>query len=199
MSSTITLAVVVIAIGATIIRRFIGEPLRAHDLFVMPLILTGIGIYGLTKIDHWSGIDLVWMPVGVMIGIAFGAVRGTTTVLFAKNGALHQRYTWRTAAIWVASFLVGGGFGLLGASFGVHPEVRPMMLSIGVGLIGEMATTGLRALSTGRAFAVDRSGELSSADMWVERMNARRSPADLEESPSFRDAVRVVRRGTSVR
>ncbi|GAA0229018.1 hypothetical protein GCM10010492_29260 [Saccharothrix mutabilis subsp. mutabilis] len=50
----------------------------------------------------------------------------------------------------VAGALAGVG---LRAASGVHPDARPMALSIGVGLLGELVPVGVRALRSGTPIA----------------------------------------------
>lgn len=195
MSDLVGVAVVVAAVAVTVVKRFVGEPLDARDLFVAPAVLVGVGVYSLTKVDVWSVLDAVWVPLGCVVGFVFGAVRGTTTVLFTKGQVLHQRYTGRTAVIWLVSLVAGAGIGLLGAALGVHEAVRPIALSIGVGLFGEMVTTGVRALSTGKAFAIGRADGASPVDRALSRLATARTNGELEESPTFRASVRRLRTG----
>ncbi|MFD6155299.1 hypothetical protein ACFWF7_13330 [Nocardia sp. NPDC060256] len=154
----------VIIVGAIvlIVKRFMGEPVDARDTFVTPLILVGIGVYSVTKVEDLSGIDIVWLVIGGVVGIAFGAVRGTTTVLFARDGHLWQRYTVKTLVIWGTSVAAGFGISLLGSTMGMHHDAKPVTLSIGIGMLGEMLTLGLRALSSGIPFAPDKKAAARS-------------------------------------
>ncbi|WP_203218243.1 hypothetical protein [Nocardia brasiliensis] len=146
---------IAVCVGAVvlIVKRFAGEPVDARDTFVTPLILVGIGVYSVIHVQGLSGADIGWLVLGAVVGIAFGAVRGTTTILFERDGYLCQRYTVKTLAVWGVSAVAGFGVSALGSVMGLHPEARPITLSIGVGMLGEMLTLGLRALSTGIPFA----------------------------------------------
>ncbi|WP_217428567.1 hypothetical protein [Microlunatus speluncae] len=135
----------------TIVRRFRGEPLVAKDLVATPLIMIGIGAYSLTKVTGWTGIDLAWLALGIVVGLVFGAIRGGTSGLFVRDGVLHQRYTWPTLTVWILGTAVSFGLGYAGGQLGVHPETRSYPFSIGIGLLGEMITCGLRALRIGHA------------------------------------------------
>lgn len=141
----------------TIVRRFRGEPLVAKDLVATPLIMIAIGAYGLTKVTGWTGLDVGWLVLGVVVGLVFGAIRGATSGLFVRDGVLHQRYTWKTLAVWVLGSAVSVALGLAGGQLGVHAETRSYPFSIGIGLLGEMLTCGLRALATGLPFAPERT------------------------------------------
>lgn len=149
-------AVVVVAVVVIVVKRFLGEPLNARDLAVPPLVLVGIGIYTLTRVGQLSGSEIGWIAVGSVVGLALGAVRGTTVRLFNRDGVLWQRYSGWTVGVWVVSFAVSAGLGHLATGAGVREEARPLTLSIGVSLLGELATLGKRALSSGVPFAPDR-------------------------------------------
>ncbi|WP_338769888.1 hypothetical protein V7968_06565 [Nocardia vulneris] len=147
------LIAVFVGVLVLIVKRFAGEPVDARDTFLTPLILVGIGGYSVVHVEGLNGTDIGWLVIGAVIGIAFGAVRGTTTVLFERDGYLWQRYTVKTLVVWGVSTAAGFGVSALGSVMGMHPEARPITLSIGVGMLGEMLTLGLRALATGVPFA----------------------------------------------
>lgn len=168
MSIGLLVAIVVGAI-VLIVKRFMGEPVDARDTFLTPLILVGIGVYSVTKVEDLSGIDIVWLVIGGVVGIAFGAVRGTTTVLFERDGHLWQRYTVKTLVVWGTSAAAGFGISLLGHTMGMHHDAKPLTLSIGIGMLGEMLTLGLRAISTGVPFAPDKKAATAGAKAYGER------------------------------
>ncbi|MFC9432866.1 hypothetical protein [Nocardia sp. NPDC057030] len=162
MSVGLVFAIIVGAI-VLIVKRFLGEPVDARDTFLTPLILVGIGVYSVTKVDDLGWIDIVWLVIGGVVGLAFGAVRGTTTVLFDRDGQLWQRYTGKTLVVWGTSIVVGFGISLLGAATGMHHDAKPITLSIGISMLGEMLTLGLRAISTGVPFAPDKKAAAARA------------------------------------
>ncbi|MFI0424759.1 hypothetical protein [Spongiactinospora sp. 9N601] len=178
--SEILLPVVVIGlVVAVVIRRFRGEPLTARDLFVAPVVLVGIGAYGLIKDVRPEGADLAWVVAGAVAGLLLGAVRGLTPRLFARDGHLWQRYTVWTLLVWVGSVVVNFGIGALATAAGTPEQVRPMGLSIGIGLLGEAVALGLRARAMGVPFAPEEEGSVldrligrSSSDIGGTRSSA---------------------------
>ncbi|MFE9579416.1 hypothetical protein ACFYO1_23725 [Nocardia sp. NPDC006044] len=152
-----------------IVKRFLGEPVDARDTFLTPLILVGIGVYSVTKVGDLGSADIVWLIIGGVVGIAFGAVRGTTTVLFERDGHLWQRYTVKTLVVWGTSIVAGFGISLLGSTMGMHHDAKPITLSIGIGMLGEMLTLGLRAISTGVPFAPDKKAAAARAKTYSVR------------------------------
>ncbi|NRQ33053.1 DUF1453 domain-containing protein [Nonomuraea sp. NN258] len=136
-------------------RRIAGEPLAARDVYVAPIVLVALGVHGLTKV-HLVPLDVVWLAVTLVVGVAFGALRAGTTVLFRKEGVLWQRYTWKTLVVWVVTAAISFGVGALAMAAGMQAEARSVSLSIGVGLAGEALVTLLRARASGVPFAPER-------------------------------------------
>ncbi|MEV6432536.1 hypothetical protein [Nocardia sp. NPDC051463] len=156
------LIVIVVAAVALIVKRFQGEPMNARDTFATPLILVAIGIFSVIEVEDLDGTDLTWLISGGIVGVTFGAVRGTTIGLFERDGHLWQRYTVQTVAVWAVSMAAGFGVETLGTAMGMHHDARPTTLSIGIGMVGEMLTLGFRALSTGVPFAPDKDSSRAS-------------------------------------
>lgn len=154
---------VIVVIVFVIVRRFRGEPVDAKDLAVPPLILLAISIKDLWGFDHWTAANVTFLAVSIAAGIGFGLLRGSSTILFAKEGTLHQRYTVNTLVIWAFS-LAAGACLHFGAQFiGAEEAVRPVTLSIGLSLLGESITCGWRGLLTGIPFSVRDSSDTIAA------------------------------------
>ncbi|MEV0680644.1 DUF1453 domain-containing protein [Actinosynnema sp. NPDC050436] len=143
------------AVVAVVVKRVLGEPLNGRDLVVPPLVLLGIGGYELTKTSV-TAVDVLWLVGGVAMGLALGVLRGATIKVYERDDVLWQRYTPWTLAVWVGSFAVNAGLGFAASASGVHADARPMALSIGVGLLGELVPVGLRAIRSGVPFAPER-------------------------------------------
>jgi hypothetical protein len=133
----------------------IGEPLVAKDVYVPPLVLVAVGVHGLAK-QSLSALDVGWIAVTVLLGVAFGAIRAATAVLYPQHGVLWQRYTVKTLVVWVVTFAVSVGVGVLAVATGMHPEARSMPLSIGVGLLGEALVVLFRSRAAGVPLAPDK-------------------------------------------
>lgn len=192
MHAMLVVGLVIVAVGYTIVRRTIGEPLNVRDLFGAPVVLLAVGGYGLTKVPGVTGVDVVWLVGTSLVGLALGVWRGATVRLMVKDGALWQRYPAKTYLVWVVSLVVNGGLGLLATHAGMQAEARPMTLSIGVGLLGEAVAVGLRAMATGLPFSSE-----SRDDQWK-----RASRADFRQfrrQPGLRDGVAWLSRGAGRR
>ncbi|YCK35747.1 hypothetical protein ACNF49_17195 [Actinomadura sp. ATCC 39365] len=134
-----------------VVRRMIGQPLVAKDVYAPPVILIGIGLHGLLDLRP-TALDITWLAVTALIGVAFGALRAATTQVFPKDGVLWQRYTWRTLVVWAVTFAISFGVGALALATGMHEEVRSIPLSIGVGLLGEALVILARSRTAGAPF-----------------------------------------------
>ncbi|WP_414505081.1 DUF1453 domain-containing protein [Streptomyces sp. NEAU-L66] len=150
-------AIIAVVVIAVVIKRMIGEPVNARDLFVAPAVLTGIGILSLVKRTDLTGTDLTWVITGAVFGAALGALRGATVQLVEKGGVLWQRYTGRTFLAVIGTLALTAGFSVLAVKMGMHEHARPVQLSIGVSFLGESLMVGRRAMTSGIPFAPARA------------------------------------------
>jgi hypothetical protein len=148
----ITWVLIVVGVVAVIVKRTVGEPVDLRDLAVPPLVLLGIGVHALTQV-HLGAVDVLWLVVGSLVGLAMGVLRGSSVLLFTADGVLRQRYTARTFGYWGLSLVVNLA---VGYTAGLYTDARPITLSIGVGLLGEALPVGLRALRVGALSATPR-------------------------------------------
>ncbi|KAA2265260.1 DUF1453 family protein [Solihabitans fulvus] len=156
MNGWMLTGLIVVGVIVVIVKRLTGEPLNARDLLGPPVVLTAIGGYAVAKVDHLTATDIGWLALGSVVGLGFGALRGTTIRLFTKDGVLWQRYSGRTFLVWVISLAGNGGLDLLAKANGMHHEARPTTLAIGISLLGEAVVVGLRAHATKVPFAPER-------------------------------------------
>ncbi|MFG2528352.1 DUF1453 domain-containing protein [Streptomyces sp. NPDC048516] len=156
MNPWLLAAIITAVVIAVVIKRMIGEPVNARELFVAPAVLTGIGVLTLIKRADLTGTDLTWVITGAVFGAALGALRGATVQLVDKGGFLWQRYTGRTFLAVIGTLAVTAGFGVLAVKMGMHESARPLQLSIGVSFLGESLMVGRRGMATGIPFAPAR-------------------------------------------
>ncbi|MGC0421403.1 DUF1453 domain-containing protein [Embleya sp. AB8] len=157
MNPWLLAALIAVVVIAAVIKRMIGEPVNARDLFAAPVILIGFGIMSLVKTTDLTGADLTWLIAGAVLGVALGALRGSTVRLVDRRGFLWQRYTGRTFLAVLGSLAVMAGFGVLAVKMGMHEYARPLQLSIGVNFLGESLVVGLRGMASGIPFAPARA------------------------------------------
>lgn len=190
MDNVLMVMIAVGAIGFVIVRRFLGTPLVAKDVFLAPLLFLGIGVWSIREVEHWTVIDGSMLAIGLAVGLLFGAIRGTTTLIHTKDGLLHQRYRPRTLVVWAIGLTISLGLYVIGHQLGAGEHSHSVMLSQGVSLLGEMITCGVRALSTGKPFSPPKDGrEHDGLIQTLDRIKAPEGPGELTESPTFRQAV----------
>ncbi|WP_166822305.1 DUF1453 family protein [Brevibacterium limosum] len=168
---------VIAVIVVVIVRRFRGEPVDAKDLAIPPLILLGLAIKELWGFSHWTPANVTFLTASVVVGVSFGMLRGASTVLFERDGTLHQKYTVKTMIIWACSLLAGLGLHFGAQLIGAEEAVRPMTLSIGLSLLGEAITCGGRGLQSGIPFsnrdAMRNGSDTSALSRLVDRVRQR--------------------------
>ncbi|MFB6435919.1 DUF1453 domain-containing protein [Streptomyces sp. NPDC056411] len=157
MNPWLLAAIIAVVVIAVVIKRMIGEPVNAKDLFVAPAVLTGIGVLTLLKKTDLTGTDLAWVIAGTAFGAALGALRGATVQLVDKGGFLWQRYTGRTFLAVIGTLALTAGFSVLALKMGMHENARPLQLSLGVSFLGESLMVGRRGMTSGIPFAPART------------------------------------------
>lgn len=163
MSTVFLTIAVIVVIAVVIARRFHGAPVDAKDLVVPPIILLALSIKDLAGFHHWTPANIVFLCASIIVGLGFGFLRGSTTVLFSRNRTLHQRYTVKTLVVWAISLAAGFGLTLGAQAIGAEEAVRPMTLSIGLSLFGEMLSCGIRGVRTGIPFSVREDSRAESS------------------------------------
>ncbi|GIF37903.1 DUF1453 domain-containing protein [Actinoplanes xinjiangensis] len=141
----IWLLVIAVAVIVVVIRRAVGEPLDMRDLWVPPVVLTGIGIWILIRTEGLGPRDRAWLAGGSLLGIALGYLRGRFVAVFERSGRLWQRYEGRTFAAVAASLVVMLAFGAAATRCGMSPSARPVQLAIGLSFLGEAVAVTRRA------------------------------------------------------
>ncbi|WP_344325817.1 DUF1453 domain-containing protein [Kitasatospora putterlickiae] len=173
MPTWLLVTIIAGAAVAVVAKRMIGEPVNVRDLFGPPVVLTALGVWSVLEAGGLNGADLGWVVGGCLIGLGLGALRGATVAVFTRDGVLHQRYTGRTFLVILLAFLASGLYGLLARKLGMHPEARPINLSIGVGFLGEALVIGYRGLRNGTPFAPEKPGPLDGLGDRIDRLTRR--------------------------
>ncbi|WP_030565513.1 DUF1453 family protein [Streptomyces aureocirculatus] len=157
MNPWLLAAIIAAVVIAVVIKRMIGEPVNARELFAAPAVLTAIGLWSLIKKTDLTATDITWVITGAVFGAALGALRGATVQLVDKGGVLWQRYTGRTFLALIATLAIAAGFNVLAVKMGMHENARPLQLAIGVSFLGEALMIGHRGMTSGIPFAPART------------------------------------------
>jgi hypothetical protein len=169
MTSVVTVLVVAVFAVLMVVRRLTGQPVQAKRLFLVPLIMLAVGVYEV--VENGSGVPAsLWLSIVVtgVLSVGLGMARGATLKLYERDGALWQKYTWVTFAVWAVSFAVRFGVrALIGGDAayrtaithgGLHGAagnalLMSMLITSGLGFLGEALVVTPRALRLGVPFA----------------------------------------------
>lgn len=134
-----------------IVKRFAGSPVGGQSL-LLPLALTGYGIYQLAKADPHGlgGLAIGLIAIQVVVAIGAGAARAATIKLYVRDGHLWQRYSLLTLAVWIGMIAVRFGIMAAGSSMGAHvPEAGTIEFAFGLSILVESLLISMRASATG--------------------------------------------------
>ncbi|GAB3904489.1 hypothetical protein GCM10029964_098310 [Kibdelosporangium lantanae] len=152
--------VAVVAIVAYIIgRQFVGEPLRAKRVVVLPAILTVVGFVSLGS-PRLSPADLACLVISGVVSAAIGLGQGRLMRLYPRDGHLWGRMPLVALWLWAALIVARFGMALLasGLDARVAASTAPLALLLGVNRLAQAAVLVPRAMATGVPFAPEKDG-----------------------------------------
>ncbi|MFJ9031008.1 hypothetical protein ACIRQP_21250 [Streptomyces sp. NPDC102274] len=144
-----------------IARQVQGEPLRGRRLIVLPVALTLLGAYLLSKHDEKpSAADVVFIAVGAAVAAVIGLLQGRSTVLEARDGVLWARTP--TSGLWLWLVLIVSRVVVTGVAVAAHAHVAgsasPILLTLGINRLAQAIVVAPRALKSGVPLAPERDG-----------------------------------------
>jgi hypothetical protein len=149
------IAIVAAVVIYVIFRRFTGQPLQAKTL-LLPLALTAFGVYQMRH-DHVSALDVGFLLISAILGLAAGAARGATIRIYTRDGHLWQRYRLATLGVWIATIALRFGLSAAGHWAGVDLNTGDtLMVMFGLSLLAEAGIVAARAARTGIPYAPGR-------------------------------------------
>jgi hypothetical protein len=159
----------IVGVGALvvfmIVRRMMGEPLRARRLLVLPLVVAILGAGQVGHVTHVRAVDVAVLAFEAVFAVAVGVARGATVQVYVREGHVWFRYRWITLALWVAAAVLRFAVREVGVLAGANGTLlmHTLLFMVALTLAGEACVVGLRALRTGAPFAPanDRRTRLS--------------------------------------
>jgi hypothetical protein len=138
-----------------IVRRMMGEPLRAKRLLVLPLVVAVIGAGQVGHVAHVRAVDVAVLAFEAVFAVAVGVARGASVHIYVRDGHVWFRYRWITLALWLVSAALRLGLREAGALAGADHALlmNTLLFMVALTLAGEACVVGLRALRTGAPFA----------------------------------------------
>ncbi|WP_114597666.1 DUF1453 domain-containing protein [Renibacterium salmoninarum] len=150
LSGPVGIVIVIGVVAYVMIRRFLGEPVEAKRMLLLPVILSIIGLFSLNDSPQ-SADSILFLVITVTLGIAIGIFRGLTIRVKDRDGVAFLHYTWFTIGVWAVSLLVKFGSSILWHSIDAQAAqlaANSTMLSLGTGLLAEGLVVMLKAIST---------------------------------------------------
>ena len=163
------LGIIVFVIG----QQVVGAPLRGKRTLLLPLVLTGIGVAGLSGHgSHADGADIVLLTVSAVIAIGVGLWLGAITRLERRGGYLWAQLPKRGLWLWAGLLASRLTITVLAPGFGAHiaAGTSAILLVLGLNRVAQALVVASRAISAGIPFAPERDGSVFGAG-WFARSN----------------------------
>lgn len=194
-SGILPVAIAGVFVVLMVVRRLAGQPVQGSRLVLPPLILIGVGGYQLaTHAGELTGTAAVSLVVTAAVSVVFGVARAATMRLFERDGYLWQRYTGWTFLVMVGAFAARAGVRLVlpmtgghvdthnpGAMFSGsagHVLMATMLLTSGLGFVGESLVIGSKVMNSGVPLAPSGRGGGSLGGLVNSAVNSRMAARD---------------------
>lgn len=176
MSSSESIAVVVLIMGYSIGRQIAGQPLRLKRLLGLPLALTVIGAVDVvnSKGQAATDTDLALIVGGCALNVMIGIGEGRLMRLGSRDGYLWGQMPTSVLWWWAAKIASGVILEGIAAALGAHLATisAVMLLRLGANRLAQAAVVAPRALATGIPFAPEPTKDNPIAGLtgqWAQR------------------------------
>jgi hypothetical protein len=189
VSGPIEIIMVIAVVCYILIRRLIGEPAEGKRMLLLPVILTVVGVVGITKLTQ-TPVSVAFLVASAGFSMVLGLLRGTTIRLFPRDGLVFMRYTWVTVALWAVNLAVKFGANIILRVFDPHDVASVssgLYLTLGAGMLCEGVVVLVKALHTdGRImWAKGKKGQPHAMSPFLDALQSR--VTGMDPGPS-RDA-----------
>lgn len=158
-------AVIGILIGLLVLLRVIGRQVTGSlvtqkSLFVMPVILLGVGVFSLsTTIGGASTGELAYLALDCAVLLAAGLARGASVRLTRTEQGLYQKGTVATLLLWLLTIALRVGASFASAALWPHSTLgqSALALTIGITIGAQNAMIYRRSQALHIPFAVDQA------------------------------------------
>lgn len=142
-----TYLIVAVVIVVVIGRQLLPGPINERRLLLLPLAATVYGLYLMSKTPHPGLLDLALLAVNLGLGAVLGVGRGATVKVWrGADGVLMSQGTLLTLGLWLVSFAIRIGFGVL--SHGAM-NTADLALFVGVTFGAQSAVLWMRMQAVG--------------------------------------------------
>jgi hypothetical protein len=174
MSGLVNALVIVAVAALVIVRQFRASRIDAdRRWWLLPGILAVIALREPDLLDtrHQTASVLV-LGAEVIVGLAMGAAWAWTTRIWVEpDGAVWNKSTRASAAVWAVGIGLRAGFFAIGAPVGVHQHSSALMLGLAATLLVRSGILIWRTRSLGQASAhATAYGDHVPRSAWKERV-----------------------------
>lgn len=160
MSAVIGILVGLLVLVRVIGRQVTGSLVTQKSLFLMPVILLGIGLLSLSSAVHGASTgELAFLALDCVVLVGFGVARGATVRLSQTEQGLFQKGTAATLVLWLLTIALRVGTAFASAALWPHTTFgsSTIALTIGVTLAAQSAMIYRRSLAMNVPLAAQRA------------------------------------------
>jgi hypothetical protein len=160
MSAVIGILVGLLVLVRVIGRQVTGSLVTQKSLFLMPVILLGVGVVTISSAIHSATTgELAFLVLDCVVLAGFGIARGASVQLSQTDGGLFQKGTVATLVLWLVTIAVRVGTSFASAALWPHSTLgtSTLALTIGVTLAAQSAMIYRRSLAMSIPFAAERA------------------------------------------
>jgi hypothetical protein len=159
MSAVIGILVGLLVLVRVIGRQVTGSLVTQRSLFLMPVILLGVGVLSLSSAVHGatSG-QLAFLVLDCVVLAGLGLARGASVRLSPTDQGLFQKGTTATLVLWLLTIALRVGTSFASATLWPHNTfgTSTLALTIGVTLAAQSAMIYRRSLAMNIPFGAER-------------------------------------------
>ena len=159
MSAVIGILVGLLVLVRVIGRQVTGSLVTQKSLFLMPVILLGVGLFSVSSAVHGatSG-QLAFVVLDCVVLAGLGIARGASVRLSPTDQGLFQKGTAATLVLWLLTIALRVGTSFASAALWPHNNfgTSTLALTIGVTLAAQSAMIYRRSLAMNIPFAAER-------------------------------------------
>ncbi|HEY3514221.1 hypothetical protein [Kribbella sp. NPDC051137] len=135
MSALIGILIGVLVLVRVIGRQVTGSLITSKSLFLMPVILLGVGVLSLASVVHTATAgELGFLVLEGVVLLGLGVARGTSIRLSPTDRGLFQKGTAATLVLWLVTIAFRVGTTFAAAALWPHNTFGQASIALTVGL-----------------------------------------------------------------
>jgi hypothetical protein len=158
VSALLNAVLILALVGFVLYRQTIARPVVARRLWLLPAVLSVIGIAAISHVDNGnlSVTAVEYLAVDLAASIALGGVRGCFVRVFERDGVMWRQGGLVTLALWIVTIGIRIVIAILAGAAGLGNVMDAALeLSLGVSLLAQNGVVALRGSRMGLHFAPD--------------------------------------------